>query len=195
VALLSIAHDIQSVGFLTDIRESALVYPVIMTTHLCAIAAFGGMILMTDLRLLGWALKSMPVSDIVGGLRPWKRLGFVIMVTAGLLLGTSEAEKYQGNPYFWIKMSILALIFCHALIFKRSVYDEAVAKRFDSPGAIPQRARVAAVLSLILWTGMVTAGRWIGYYEPKEGPRAALIKTADGDLLVARQHVTPDVDR
>ena len=34
MALLSFAHDLQSIGFLTEIRESALVYPVIMTTHL-----------------------------------------------------------------------------------------------------------------------------------------------------------------
>src|SRR5271165_6667074 len=114
VALLSFAHDLQSIGFLTDIRESAIVYPVIMTVHLCTIAAFGGMILMSDLRLLGWAMQSQPVSDVVGGLRHWKWLGFCIMVTAGLLLGTSEAEKYSGNPYFWIKMCLLALILIHA---------------------------------------------------------------------------------
>src|SRR5579863_8445693 len=54
---MTIYHDIQSIGFLTDIRESALVYPVIMTTHLACIAVFGGLILITDLRMLGVALK------------------------------------------------------------------------------------------------------------------------------------------
>jgi cbb3-type cytochrome oxidase subunit 1 len=158
VALLSIAHDIQSIGFLTDIRESALVYPVIMTTHLATIAVFGGMILMTDLRLLGWAMKSDPVSDVVGQLRVWKRIGFCIMVAMGLLLGLSEAEKYAGNPYFWIKMTLLGLILLHGIVFRGSVYGRAAAKEFDHPGGIPQRARVAAALSLILWMGMVSAG-------------------------------------
>ena len=171
---MSIATDIQSIGFLTDLRESALVYPVIMTTHLATIATFGGMILITDLRLLDVAMRKRPVSDIVAGLRNWKRLGFCIMVTAGLLLGTCEAEKYAGNPYFWIKMAILACILIHAVVFRRSVYDQAAAKQFDGPGGIPQRAKVAASLSIVLWLGMVTAGRWIGYYEPKEGPRASL---------------------
>jgi hypothetical protein len=174
MALLSFAHDLQSIGFLTDIRESALVYPVIMTTHLCTIAAFGGMILMTDLRLLGWAMQSRPVSDVVGGLRHWKWLGFCIMITAGLLLGTSEAEKYSTNPYFWIKMTLLALILIHAAAFHSSVYNQAAEKKFDGPQGVPQRAKVAAGMSLILWMGIVTAGRWIGYYEPKDKPRAEL---------------------
>lgn len=173
--ILSFFQWLQTSGFGTAIRESALVYPIIMTVHLATIAAFGGMILMTDLRLLDVAMRKRPVSDVVTGLRNWKRLGFCIMVTAGLLLGTSEAEKYAGNPYFWIKMAILACILVHALVFRSSVYDQAVAKEFDRPGGIPQRAKVAAVLSIILWMGMVTAGRWIGYYEPRQAPQASLV--------------------
>ena len=33
-------------------RESSYAYPIIMSTHLACIAVFGGMILMTDLRLM-----------------------------------------------------------------------------------------------------------------------------------------------
>ena len=32
---------------------------------------------------------------------------------------------------------------------------------------IPTRAKVAATLSLVLWFGVLTMGRLIGYYEPK----------------------------
>jgi hypothetical protein len=71
----SIFHSIQSIGFLSDFRESALVYPIVMSTHLSCIAVFGGMILMTDMRLLGLALKSYSVTEVVEGLRFWKRLG------------------------------------------------------------------------------------------------------------------------
>ena len=53
MSVQSLMHSIQMIGFLTDIRESAIVYPVIMTTHLACIAVFGGLIVMTDLRLLG----------------------------------------------------------------------------------------------------------------------------------------------
>jgi hypothetical protein len=162
---MTISHDIQSIGFLIQVRESALVYPVIMTTHLACIAVFGGLILMTDLRLLGLALKSTSIADVVNGLRVWKRIGFVLMVTMGLLLGTSEAEKYAPNPFFWWKMALLACVGVHALIFRPLVYNHP--EELDRSPVIPTRAKVAAVLSLVLWMSVVTMGRLIGYWEPK----------------------------
>ena len=169
---MQIAHAIQSVEFLTEIRESALVFPVLLTAHLSCIAVFGGMILMTDLRILGIALTKRPVGDVMNGLRPWKRLGFCMMVTIGALLGGSEAEKYSINPFFWSKMVFLACVGLHALAFKRSVYDKAA--DFDKSGVIPGRAKLAALLSLTIWVGLVTFGRLIGYYEPKDKNPASI---------------------
>ena len=184
---MGIAHAIQSVGFLTQIRESALVFPVLLSTHLAIIAAFGGMILMTDMRLLNLALTSRPVSDVVQGVRIWKRIGFVLMVSVGLLLGCSEAEKYSINPFFWIKMSLLVCVLVHGAAYRHSVYDEAVAGKFDGAAGIPQRARTAAILSLILWVGIPVMGRLIGYYEPKDKtlPPAELILPAPSPASVA----------
>ncbi len=108
---------------MTYIRESGLTYPIIMSTHLTCIAVFGGMIVITDLRLLGVALQNRPIADVVNGLRWWKRLGFVIMVTMGFMLFGSKATDYYPNPYFWTKMSILVLIVIHAMIFRPSVYN------------------------------------------------------------------------
>ena len=172
---MQIAHAIQSVEIGTAIRESAIVYPVIMTTHLACIAVFGGMILMTDLRLLGVALKDIPVASVVGGLRLWKRIGFCIMITMGILLAGSEAEKYAGNPFFWWKMVFLGGVIVHALAFRSSVYAKAAAAEYDKAGVVPGLAKFAAGSSLFLWTGVVTFGRLIGYYEPKNTDKPALI--------------------
>lgn len=169
MSIVTVFHAIQSIGFLTAFRESALVYPVVMTTHLSCIAVFGGMILMTDMRLLGMALKDYSVTEVVSALRPWKRLGGAIMICMGLLLGGSEADKYYQNPFFWWKMLFLALIGVHALIFRPLVYNQT--EQIDKSPAIPGRAKAAAVLSLVLWFGVLTMGRLIGYYEPK--PAAA----------------------
>lgn len=169
---MQIAHAIQSIDFLTAIRESALVYPVILSTHLTCIALFGGMILFTDLRLLGM-FKTMTITEVVSSLRPWKRLGGVIMITMGLLLGTSEAEKYVPNPFFWTKMVILALIGIHALIFRPIVYNKT--EELDKSPVIPTRAKAAAILSLVLWTSMATMGRLIAYWEPKQPANQAYL--------------------
>jgi len=171
MSILSVCQSIQDIGFLTAIRESALVYPVIMSTHLSCIAVFGGMILMTDMRLLGLALKKYTVTEVIGSLRPWKRVGFVIMVTMGVLLGGSEAEKYYHNPYFWVKMTLLAMVGVHALIFRPIVYNRT--DEIDREPAIPGRAKAAAVLSLLIWCGILTMGRLIGYYEGDKTPAPA----------------------
>jgi hypothetical protein len=98
-------------------------------------------------------------------------------VAMGALLAGSEAEKYSINPFFWCKMVTLALIGVHALVFRRSVY--AKASEFDRTGVIPGRAKLAAALSLLLWTGMVTFGRLIGYYEPAQKTQSVIQTTAN----------------
>lgn len=179
---MGIAHSIQSIGFLTAIRESALVYPILLSTHLACIAVFGGMILMTDLRLLGLTFKAYTITEVVTSLRPWKRVGGVIMLTMGTLLGSSEAEKYAPNPYFWTKMTLLTLIGLHALVFRPIVYNRTA--ELDSSPTIPTKAKLAGSLSLILWCGMFIMGRLIAYYEPKQPVQTASV-TAAGQMVVA----------
>jgi hypothetical protein len=161
---MTISDAIQSIGFLTDLRESALVYPVVMTTHLACIAVFGGMILMTDLRLLGIAMTDRSVTDVVNQFRIWKRVGFCIMVTMGALLASSEAVKYSDNPFFWAKMCCLCLVAVHAIIFRPRVYNQT--EEIDRAPSLPGRAKLAGALSLVIWLSVLSMGRLIGYYEP-----------------------------
>jgi hypothetical protein len=160
---MDIAHSIQSIQFLSDFSESVLAYPIVMSTHLTCIALFGGMILMTNLRLLGLTFKSVTITEMVTNLRPWKRAGGTVMIATGLLLATSEAEKYSPNPFFWTKMVILGLIGMHALIFRPIVYNQT--EELDRSSVIPAKAKIAAILSLVLWTAMFTMGRLIAYWD------------------------------
>jgi uncharacterized membrane protein len=156
------AHSIQSIDFLTAFSESVLAYPIVLSIHLTCIALFGGMILMTN--LLGVTFKSLTITETVTSFRPWKRMGVVVMIATGLLLATSEAEKYAPNPFFWTKMVILGLIGVHSLIFRPIVYNRT--EELDRSPTIPTKVKVAAILSLVLWTAMFTMGRLIAYWEP-----------------------------
>jgi hypothetical protein len=164
--MLNLFQWIRDTSLATAVRESGLAYPIVMSLHLTSIAVFGGMILMTNLRLLGAAMVSTPVTDLIRQLRWWKRAGFVVMVTCGALLAASKADEYYTNPYFQIKMTLLALVGVHATIFRRSVYGKATEPDRNT-------SRTAACLSLALWLGIMTAGRWIAYYEPPSPNRIA----------------------
>lgn len=162
--LLEFAQWVQSTEFFTAIRESWYVYPAIMSSHLAGIALAGGMVLMVDLRLLGLAMRKRSVSDVVNQLRWLKWAGLAVVVTCGILMLGSKAEEYYYNIFFRVKMTVLSLILVHSLVFRRSVYSKV--SEYDKTGKIPGRAKLAASLSLILWTCMVICGRGIGYIEP-----------------------------
>ena len=59
-------------------------------------------------------------------------------------------------------MTLLALVGVHAVVFRRSVYRAA-------SNVAPGNAKLAACLSLVLWLGILSMGRWIAYYEPPKG--------------------------
>jgi hypothetical protein len=160
---VTIAQSLENVGFLSDFAESVLAYPIVLSIHLADIALFGGMILMTNLRLLGLTFNSVSITRMVTSLRPWKRVGGTIQIATGLLLAASEATKYAPNPYFWTKMIVLGLIGIHALIFRPIVYNRT--EELDGLAVIPASVKVAAILSLVLWTAMFTMGRLIAYWE------------------------------
>ena len=163
MTLLSIAQAIQSVDPFAAVRMSWYVYPIILTLHLCGIALLGGMVLMTDMRMLGWTMRERAVSDVVNQLRVPKRIFLGLAVICGILLAGAKAEEYYYNPFFWTKMGILALLIVHQLIFRGRVYNKA--GEFDRLKKMPGRVRFAAASSLLLWTCMVCAGRAIGYYD------------------------------
>jgi hypothetical protein len=161
--LLSLAQWLQATSPFTAVRMSWYVYPAVLTLHLVGISLLGGMILMTNLRLLDVALRKWQVSDMIDRLRTPKRLGFLLVAVCGILLAGSKAEEYYYNYFFWIKMSLLVLIAIHAMIFRGSVYNKAT--ELDRAATVPGQAKLAAGLSLLLWAGVACAGRGIGYID------------------------------
>ena len=79
--ILLLAHWVQSTELFTATRASWYVYPAIMSLHLLGIALFGGLILMTDMRLLGLAMRDRSVSDVVNQFRVAKWVGLVLVAT------------------------------------------------------------------------------------------------------------------
>jgi hypothetical protein len=162
--LLSFAQWIQFTAFFTALRGSANVYPIVMSLHMAGIALFGGMILMTDLRLLGWAMRNRPIADVVNQLRVPKRWGLLLTVTCGVLMFGSKAEEYYYNAFFRTKLILFAVVLITELVFYRGVYANPAA--LDRAPRVPANAKLAAALSLLLWTSIACCGRGIGYIEP-----------------------------
>ena len=181
--LLSFVQWLQFTSFFTALRGSAYVYPIVMSLHMIGIAFFGGMILMTDMRLLGWAMRKRSISEVVNQLRVPKRWGLLLTATCGFLMFGSKAEEYYYNAFFRAKLILFAVLIVHALVFYRGVYAEPAA--LDRFPTAPAYAKLAATLSLILWIGVACCGRGIGYIEPPLDKIHALINSPRVTTLAA----------
>ena len=81
------------------------------------------------------------------------------MVVSGLLLAWAEPLKLYRSPSFWMKMALFVLVGVHAIAFRRSVYQ--YPKQLDD--GLTAQARLAAILSLLLWAGLIVTGRLIAF--------------------------------
>lgn len=143
------------------IRESLWLFPAIETVHLLGMAALVGTIAVLDFRLLGWMLRQKRFSELARRLLPWTWAGFALQVVTGMLLFSSEAVKLYANPAFRLKMLLLFLAGVHALVFECTVYRGVAS--WDDSTVPPLGAKVAGFISLLLWIGIVAAGRFIGF--------------------------------
>ena len=154
--LLSLSW-LQGTKFFSYIRDSTIAYPLLLSLHIVALAFFGGMIVVTNLRLLGLGMRSYSIEELVNGLRAPKRFGFVLAAFCGVLLFGSKAEQYSYDRGFWIKLGLLVLIAVNYMVFRRSVYQNTA--ELDRAPQMSGTAKVAAALSTLLWIGVVCAGR------------------------------------
>jgi len=161
MSILSFCQWLQNEPVGTSIRESLWTFPLIETVHLMALAFSVGIIVIVDLRLIGVAMKSVPATEVFDRLQPMALKGFVINVTTGLLLFWSEPMKCYASPYFRGKLVMLSFLAVNALLFSGTTYK--TVQSWDKAAVTPVAARVAGWVSLLLWAGVIVAGRAIAY--------------------------------
>ena len=142
-------------------RESLWLFPALETLHLLGMIVLVGTIGAFDLRLLGWVMLRQRVSDLANRLLPWTWVGFAVQVITGALLFSSEAVKVYSNPAFRFKMLLILLAGLNALIFHLVVFRNVAA--WDNREVTPVPAKIAGLVSILLWIGIVAAGRFIGF--------------------------------
>ena len=93
----------------TEIRESSLLFPVIEGVHVLALAFSVGLILITDLRLIGVVMRRRAVSEVWEQFFPWMMSGFAVMFVTGFLLFWSHALAAYNSIAFRTKLVLLIL--------------------------------------------------------------------------------------
>jgi hypothetical protein len=144
------------------LREAPYPFPLLIITHVISIALFGGMVVMGNLRVLGKAMRGVPVTQVIGQFRAWKWVAFVILLVSGTLIAVSDPMEYRDNIMFWISLGVLLLAGLNAAIFRYGIYRSVAA--WDEAAVAPDSARRWAGMSLFLWIAMIFIGRAIAFF-------------------------------
>lgn len=159
--ILSFLERLERTPWSIALHESLYVWPFVESTHVLTLGLFVGTAAMLDLRLLGLALANVPVSDLTRRILPWTRGSFAVMVTTGLLLFYATPVTYYHSLFFRLKLVLLTFAGINVWLFHGRVH-RGVDAWAESP-VVPRAARVAAVVSLVSWAGVVVSGRLIAY--------------------------------
>jgi len=161
MSIVEMCQWLQDTSIGTSIRESTWVFPILEGTHLLGIAASVGTLLVMDLRLAGLLFKRESFSQVTKAVMPISLVGFTIMFLTGILLFWCQAVKAYGSIFFKIKITLLLLAGINALIFELTLRRKSAS--WDNDPAPPWRARMAGITGLILWAGVICAGRTMAY--------------------------------
>ena len=143
------------------LRENDWPFPIIETFHILGLGISVGVIIWVDLRLIGLTMRSQPVSQVVSQLEPWAIRGFVVMFLSGSLLFLAEPMKCYSTIAFRFKAVMLVLTSLNVWYFHAKVYPHVA--EWDEAPVMPWRAKMVGYVSMVLWFGIIIAGRWTAY--------------------------------
>lgn len=109
-----------------------------------------GTIVLVDVRLL----RARPEATALARLfAPWTRAGFAVMMITGPLQLFADTTRYLHNSAFRCKMACLLLALASYVTLRRAALRDG------------RRPRIAALVSLTLWTVVVLAARAIADFD------------------------------
>jgi hypothetical protein len=88
---------------------------------------------------------------------------------------STNAAAYYQNVQFRMKMSLLVLAGLNVLVFNATAGRSV--QRWNREKAAPRSGKIAGVLSLLLWLGIIVLGRWVGFTKTTD-------LTPDPEILI-----------
>jgi hypothetical protein len=145
---------LESTAFNTWIVESTslFAFPGILAAHTIGLGLLAGLNGALDVRLLGVARGIPPMAFT--RLLPVMWLGLWVNVVSGVALLLAYPTKALTNPVFYLKLALIAV----ALFMLR-----AILRRVRDGDAASRATKILAVASLMVWAGVITAGRFLAY--------------------------------
>ncbi|MCE7064615.1 DUF6644 family protein [Dyadobacter sp. CY326] len=152
-------ETLEKTSWAVGIRQSAWLYPALEIVHILGIVMLVGAAFMFDLRLLGYS-KSLQVSGLADHLLPWSRRGLLLVIPSGILLFLTNAQALGTDAVFWLKLALILIAALNVLFFHNYTFKKHGA---SVSGQLPFAARISAVVSIVVWIGVIACGRLLAY--------------------------------
>jgi uncharacterized membrane protein len=127
------------------------------TIHFIGLCLLFGVVLVTNLRLLGW-MRDAPLEGF-HRLLPWGVWGFVANSVTGMLFFIGQAFQYIENPAFHLKM--LCILLAGGDVLYLTWHEEIW--EMERGAAAPALVKVLAASQIVLWIGVIYFGRMLPY--------------------------------
>src|SRR5258707_2334891 len=154
LAATPLSHTIQSAGW---------IIPTLQTIHILCVAAVFSSAILVDLRIWRLLERDVPLPEIARRFLPtiWPVL-FILLLTGSLLI-IGEPRRSLLNTTFYLKMALLALAILLTAGLQRSISSSP--HSWDTDRRRRMAGRFAATVSILVWCGILFAGRWIAYTQ------------------------------
>jgi hypothetical protein len=143
------------------VQQSLYGFAIVVAIHILGLTLSVGTLIWFDLRLLGLSMLRIPVSQLYRRLMPWTLSGFAVMFASGGVLLSAYATSAYGNLYFRIKAIALVVAGVNAFFYHR--VTERQIHRWDEARLPSLPARAAGLISILVWSIAILAGRMMSY--------------------------------
>jgi hypothetical protein len=134
-------------------------FPGILVLHALGMGLAAGLSVALDLRILGVA-QAIPLAQMRQYL-PVLWGGFWLNAVSGVLLLVGYPTKALTNPVFYLKLALIGVGM--TILVRSSRGIAAAAARGESDERVAATMKGMAVISILCWSGAITAGRLLAY--------------------------------
>lgn len=137
------------------VRDVTWAFPLIETFHLLAMAVLLGSVLIVNLRVFGLGGRQVSAAQAARDFQPWLLGSLAVLIASGIPMFFSETMKCYESESFPVKMGLIVVgVASQFTLYRKWILNG------DAKG---NKARLAALLSILIWTGVGVAGKAIPY--------------------------------
>jgi hypothetical protein len=139
------------------IQTTSWAIPTIQIVHILCLATLFTVALNISLRFAGWGLAAESLASLAARFVPVIWICLLVLFLSGALLIIAEPFRTITNWVFYLKMGLLVVA------VGLTLWLAAAARRVnEKPGVLHL---TAAALVVLVWGGIIFAGRYIAYIE------------------------------